>query len=284
AGILGGAYLFKMWGLPAAAVAMWHSARPENRARVGSIMVSAAFTSFLTGITEPIEFSFLFVAPVLYLLHAFLAGFAQLLFNVLGAHLGFTFSQGFIDYVLYYTLDTRPWLVLVVGPVFALLYYGVFRFFIERLDLMTPGREREDAATAATSAIAGGDSLERQLVLAFGGRRNIKSLDACITRLRVELHDVAKANPDRLKALGAAGVMNVGKSLQAVFGTRSENLKTDMEAYLKTGGAGDDADVVTSPPSIAPAPAAGDAALARDPAAATKARGYILALGGKQNI
>ncbi|MBA3296712.1 MAG: PTS transporter subunit EIIC, partial [Acidobacteria bacterium] len=116
AGILGGAYLFKMWGLPAAALAIWHSARPDQRKKVGGIMVSAALTSFLTGITEPIEFSFLFVAPILYGIHALLAGTAQLLFNVLGAKLGFTFSHGFIDYVLYYTLDTKPWLVLVVGP------------------------------------------------------------------------------------------------------------------------------------------------------------------------
>ena len=99
AGILGGAYLFKMWGLPAAAIAMWRAARPENRAKVGGIMISAALTSFLTGITEPIEFSFLFVAPVLYFLHALLAGSAQLLFHVLGAQLGFTFSHGFIDFV-----------------------------------------------------------------------------------------------------------------------------------------------------------------------------------------
>jgi PTS system glucose-specific IIC component len=284
AGILGGAYLFKMWGLPAAAIAMWHSARPENRARVGSIMVSAAFTSFLTGITEPIEFSFLFVAPVLYLVHALLAGLAQLSFNVLGAHLGFTFSQGFIDYVLYYGLDTRPWLVLVVGPVYAVIYYGVFRFFIERLNLMTPGREREDAAPA-TAAMAGGDSVARQLVLAFGGRRNIKSLDACITRLRVELHDVARASPERLRALGAAGVMNVGKNLQAVFGTRSENLKTDMEAYLKSAAAGQEDEVVApASPSAAAVTAAADAVRARDPAAAAKARGYVAALGGRDNI
>jgi PTS system glucose-specific IIC component len=288
AGILGGAYLFKMWGLPAAAIAMWRSARPENRARVGSIMVSAAFTSFLTGITEPIEFSFLFVAPVLYLVHALMAGSAQLLFNILGAHLGFTFSQGFIDYVLYYSLDTKPWLVLVVGPVYALLYYGVFRFFIERLDLVTPGREREDASAAdiAGVAAAGGDPFSRQLVLAFGGRRNIKSLDACITRLRVELHDVSKASPARLKALGAAGVMNVGHGIQAVFGTRSENLKTDMEAYLKT--AGPEADADEGAPSPAPpgplAAAVADVPRAPDPNAPAKARGYIDALGGRRNI
>src|SRR4051812_28721378 len=177
-----------MWGLPAAAIAMWRTAGPENRPKVGGIMISAAVTSFLTGITEPIEFSFLFVAPVLYFVHALLAGSAQLLFNVLGAHLGFTFSQGFIDYVLYYRLDTRPWLVFVCGPIYALIYYGVFRVFIERLNLMTPGRERDDVAAATAGAgagvgVGGADSLARQLVLAFGGRQNIKSLDACITRL-----------------------------------------------------------------------------------------------------
>ena len=281
AGILGGAYLFKMWGLPAAAIAIWRSARPENRARVGSIMLSAAFTSFLTGITEPIEFSFLFVAPVLYLIHAVLAGTAQFLFSVLGAHLGFTFSQGFIDFALYYGMDTRPWLVFVFGPIYALIYYGVFRFVIERLDLMTPGREREDAAVA-TAAAVGPETLARQLVLAFGGRRNIKSLDACITRLRVELHDVGKASPDRLKALGAAGVMNVGHGIQAVFGTRSENLKTDMEAYLQTPAAAED-DV--APPAASAVPVMAGAAVAvRDPAAAAKAAGYIDALGGRENI
>lgn len=283
AGILGGAYLFKMWGLPAAAIAIWRSARPENRARVGSIMVSAAFTSFLTGITEPIEFSFLFVAPVLYLIHAMLAGSAQFLFSMLGAHLGFTFSQGFIDYALYYGMDTRPWLVLVFGPVYALIYYGVFRFVIERLDLMTPGREREEAA-AVTAAAGGPDNFARELVLGFGGRRNIKSLDACITRLRVELHDVSKASPDRLRALGAAGVMNVGRSLQAVFGTRSENLKTDMEAYLKTPAAVEDDAASPAVSAVVQTVAAAELVAARDPAAAAKATGYIDALGGRENI
>jgi len=167
--------------------------------------------------------------------------------------------------------------------VYALLYYGVFRFFIERLNLMTPGREREDAA-AATAAMASDDSLARQLVLAFGGRRNIRSLDACITRLRVELDDVAKASPERLRALGAAGVMNVGKNLQAVFGTRSENLKTDMEAYLNTAGAERDDEVAAPASTSSQTVAVVDAASARDPAAAAKARGYIEALGGRQNI
>src|SRR6185436_6341186 len=138
---------------------------------------------------------------------------------------------------------------------------------------MTPGREREDAASASV-AMASEDSLARQLVLAFGGRRNIKILDACITRLRVELHDIAKASPDRLKTLGAAGVMNVGKNLQAVFGTRSENLKSDMEAYLKTAGSEVDEDVAATASTAAPAVGVAAAAIARDPAAAERARGY----------
>src|SRR3954451_18447718 len=141
---------------------------------------------------------------------------------------------------------------------------------------MTPGREREDVAAVTAGAggnVGAGDSLPRQLVLAFGGRQNIKSLDACITRLRVELRDVAKADPARLKALGAAGVMNVGKNLQAVFGTRSENLKSDMEAYLRTAGAEQDNEVSNLVTASAPAstPPAADTAIARDPAAATKA-------------
>jgi PTS system glucose-specific IIC component len=172
------------------------------------------------------------VAPLLYLFHALLAGCAQALFSLLGAKLGFTFSHGLIDFVLYYTLDTRAWLVLVVGPLWALVYYGLFRWAIARFDLKTPGREAGDGAT--TAAGAEGDGFARELVLAFGGRRNITSLDACITRLRVSVRDVARANPERLKTLGAAGVVVVGNGVQAIFGTRSENLKTDMEAWLRT--------------------------------------------------
>ena len=233
AGILGGAYLFKMWGLPAAALAIWQSARPEQRKKVGGIMLSAALTSFLTGITEPIEFTFLFVAPLLYVLHALLAGAAQVVSFVLGARLGFTFSHGFIDYVFYYTLDTKPWLIMAIGPFWGALYYGLFRWAIVRFDLKTPGRDVEDAAVAAPSA-AGADTLAGNLVQAFGGAGNITSLDACITRLRVTVVEPARVDTTRLKELGAAGVMSVGQSTQAIFGTRSENLKSGMESYLQS--------------------------------------------------
>ena len=286
AGILGGAYLFKMWGLPAAALAMWRCALPEQRTKVGGIMFSAALTSFLTGITEPIEFSFLFVAPVLYALHALMAGCAQLLFNVLGAKLGFTFSHGFIDFVLYYTIDTKPWLVLLIGPLWGLLYFGVFRWAILHFDLKTPGRDVEDPIVAAVPADAlAGDTMAGQLVQAFGGRDNITSLDACITRLRVTVRDRAGVQTDRLKALGATGVVMVGQNAQAIFGTRSENLKTDMELFLQAGGG--IAVAGAAPPAAAAAarPAAREAR--PEPANAQldhRAEALVKALGGTSNV
>ena len=281
AGNLGGGFLFKMFGLPAAAIAMWHCAKPENRMRVGSIMVSAALTSFLTGITEPIEFSFLFVAPVLYGIHAFLAGCAFPLLYLLGAKLGYTFSHGFIDYALFYAMDTRPWLVLVLGPLYAGIYYGVFRTFILRLDLKTPGREREELSRVdARAEVALG--MARELVLAFGGRSNIKSLDACITRLRMGLHDVHKANQAKLKALGAVGVIVAGSGMQAIFGTRAEGLKTDMEEYLKT--AGPEAELGEEAQPAVEYAAKGITPKLRDPEAAHKASDFLKALGGAKNV
>ncbi len=205
AGILGGGFLFKMWGLPAAAIAIWHCAKKERRVEVGGIMVSAALTSFLTGITEPIEFAFLFVAPLLYGVHALLAGISFVIMYELGARLGYTFSQGFIDYVLYFIKDTKPWLVLLIGPIYGLIYYGVFRTLINFLNLKTPGRESDDNGAPAAVVTGQPGGLPAQVVLALGGRGNIAALDACITRLRVGLHDVAKADPDRLKALGPPG-------------------------------------------------------------------------------
>ena len=282
AGNMAGGYLFKMWGLPAAAIAIWHSARPENRVKVGGMMISAALTAWLTGITEPIEFTFMFVAPVLYAIHALLAGVAYFLCIELGVKHGMTFSHGAIDFAVLYAKSTNGWWLIPMGLAWAAMYYSIFRFVIAKFDLKTPGREVEEAVTSseATADIAHG--FTKQLVLAFGGKSNIKSLDACITRLRVELNDMSKANPDKLKALGAAGVVVVGKGMQAIFGTRSENLKTDMEEYLKT--AGPEADAIEEPsPVTAPAPA-GIVSKLRDPEAADKARKLIAALGGSGNI
>ncbi len=282
AAILGGGFVFKMFGLPAAAFAIYQSARPENKARVAGIMGSAALTSFLTGITEPLEFSFLFVAPLLYAVHAVLVGLAYLSTYLLDARLGYSFSHGFIDYALYYLNDIRPWIILVLGPIFALVYYVSFRALISWFDLKTPGREIEPAEAVDPKAATAND-FARQLVLAFGGRSNIRGLDACITRLRVEVAEMGKANAEKLKALGAAGVVTVGNNLQAIFGPRSENLMTDMQEYL--AGAGPEAEL----PSGAEAPQVTykpDALKprARDPEAPAKARAILAGLGGSANV
>jgi PTS system glucose-specific IIC component len=281
AGRMTGGYLFKMFGLPAAALAIWRAARPDQRARVGGIMVSAALTAFLTGITEPIEFAFLFVAPVLYGIHAVLAGLAYFLCVTLNIRHGFTFSHGLIDYVVLFPKSHGALWLLVIGPLWAALYYGVFSFAIRRFNLLTPGREPE-AEMGSPVRTATADSFALQLVRAFGGRGNIASLDACITRLRVKLNDVGKASPEKLKALGAAGVVVLGDGVQAIFGTQSENLKTDMEEFLKT--AGPEADQAEEPSLVKTPPPAGLQPPLRDPDAARKAAAFIAALGGKANI
>ncbi|MGB3295937.1 MAG: glucose-specific PTS transporter subunit IIBC [Phormidesmis sp.] len=284
AGIIGGAYWFKMFGLPAAAIAIWHTAKPQNRKQVGGIMLSAALTSFLTGITEPIEFSFVFVAPVLFLVHAVLAGFADFLFVTLGGRMGFTFSHGFIDFVMFYTLGTKVWLILAFGPFFAALYYFSFRFVIKYFSLETPGREEQEITGDVSSGLPKDDeAMAKELVLAFGGRSNIDSLDACITRLRIGVKDMGKVNIARLKSLGASGVLKIGNNAQAIFGPRSENLKTDMAEYLKTAGPeADEITAVTASESM-------DAAeilpkVEADPNAAKKAQRIVVALGGISNI
>jgi PTS system glucose-specific IIC component len=215
-----------MWGLPAAAAAITLAARPENRAKIGGIMMSAALTAFLTGITEPIEFSFLFVAPILYVIHALLAGVAYVVCILLGIKHGFTFSHGLIDYVVLFPKSHNALWLFVLGPIWGALYFGVFTFLIRKLNLPTPGREAVEEAVVVHSA--GGDEFALQIVRALGGRSNIVNLDACITRLRVKLKDSSKVSADKLKALGAAGVVMVGDGVQAIFGTRSDVLKTEI--------------------------------------------------------
>ena len=281
-GILGGGFLFKMFGLSGAALAMWRAAKPENRARIGSIMAAGALTAFLTGITEPLEFTFLFVAPLLYVVHAFLAGLSFPIMYLLGGRLGYTFSHGAIDYGLFYANDIRPWLVLVIGPIYFVVYFLVFTVVIRAFNLKTPGRE-EDTAEPGEAREDAADRFSQQLVLAFGGRSNITDLDACITRLRVGVKDINRADQAKLKALGAAGVLLVGNNMQAIFGTRSENLKTDMEEYLKT--AGDEAEVPDEAArEISYQPTGGATVRLRDPMAPEKARGMIDGLGGRDNI
>ena len=200
---------------------------------------------------------------------------------LLGGRLGYTFSQGAIDYGLFFANDIKRWLVLIVGPIYFVIYYLVFYGLITLLKMKTPGREDEEVDVQDARE----DSANRfaqQLVLAFGGRSNIEDLDACITRLRVGVNDIGKADQKKLKALGAAGVLVVGDNMQAIFGTRSENLKTDIEEYLKV--AGDEAEL--SPDAIAEVvyEAPGVVPKLRDPMAAEKARDFISGLGGSKNI
>jgi glucose PTS system EIICB or EIICBA component len=279
AGILAGAFLFKMFGLPGAAMAIWRTAKPENRVKVGSLMISAALTSFLTGITEPIEFSFMFVAPGLYFMHAVLAASTQFVSNSLGMHMGFTFSQGCIDFLAFNAFGKfaqRWWLVLVLGPAYFAIYYTSFTWAINFFNLKTPGREDE----SVDDAVTGTDTQRSQeLVLAFGGRNNISNLDACITRLRVAVKDPGRVDDAKLKSLGAAGVMRIGNGIQAVFGTLSENLKTDMEIYLKN--AGPEADGPRLSKVLGSDSGGGAPRAALDPA---KAGRILAALGGKANV
>ncbi|MEI6897092.1 MAG: PTS glucose transporter subunit IIBC [Psychromonas sp.] len=228
-GQLAGGYMFKMYGLPAAAIAIWHSAKPENRAKIGGIMISAALTSFLTGITEPIEFAFMFVAPILYVIHAILAGSAYVVTNMLGMVHGTSFSHGFIDFLVLSANSQKIILFPIIGLGYAAIYYTVFRVLIVKLNLKTPGREDEEVSEIIA---LDNEEMSAALVAAFGGKANIDSLDACITRLRISVKDIEKVNQAELKKIGAAGVMISGHGVQAIFGTKSDNLKTDMVAYM----------------------------------------------------
>lgn len=237
AGNLAGGYLFKMFGLPAAALAMWRMARPENRDKVAGLMISAALTSFLTGVTEPIEFAFMFLAPVLYLVHALICCAGFVLCILLGIKHGMTFSHGLIDFLILFPQSHNALWLLVIGPIWAAAYYFIFSLAISKFNLKTPGREDDALATAepATSTSGAPTTRAGQVVEAFGGASNIRTLDACITRLRVVVSDQAKVDSERLKKLGATAVVKVADGIQAIFGTQSENLKTEMEHFLTNG-------------------------------------------------
>ncbi|MFV8828703.1 glucose-specific PTS transporter subunit IIBC [Alkalihalobacterium sp. APHAB7] len=228
---MAGLFPFMLFGLPAAALAIYHEARPERKKAVAGIMASAALTSFLTGITEPIEFAFLFVAPVLFLIHCVFAGFSFVIMDLLGVKAGFTFSGGFIDYVLYWGLSTNSWMIIPVGIGFAFIYYFGFRFAIRKWNLKTPGREPEEQVSQ-TPAKGNKSELAKNVLHALGGKNNITALDACITRLRVSVKDRAEVDSSQLKKLGASGVLEMGNNIQAIFGTQSDALKGQIKDLI----------------------------------------------------
>src|SRR6478609_2813981 len=251
AGLLtSGFYPILMFGLPAAALAMIHMANPKQKKVAFGILGAAAITAFLTGVTEPLEFAFMFVAFPLYLVHAVLTGLSLAIAYMLDIHLGFSFSAGLIDFLLYGTAPAanNVWMLLVMGAVFFVVYYVLFRLVIRWWNLRAPGREPDDEFEAEQAAnldddtvpaISGGGTAlatrpaatvkAERLIAAFGGRENLVNVDACITRLRMEVADKNQVDKKRLKALGAAGVIEVGNNVQAIFGTQAELLKNDIK-------------------------------------------------------
>ena len=233
---MSGFFPVMMFGLPAACLAMYHEARPERRKAVGGMLFSLAFTSFLTGVTEPIEFTFMFVAPLLYAIHALLTGASMALMNAIDVKLGFGFSAGLFDYVLNFSLATRPWMLLPVGAAYAALYYGLFRFFIRRFDLATPGREKGVVAETATASAGGARG--GAFVAALGGAANLVSVDACTTRLRLIVADQQAIDDDALTALGARGIIRPSeKAAQVVLGPIADLVAEEIRGALAWSGA-----------------------------------------------
>jgi len=228
---MAGFFPVMMFGLPAACLAMYRAAREDQRKAVGGLLFSMALTSFLTGITEPVEFTFMFLAPALYAFHAVLTGVSMALMDLLNVRHGFGFSAGLFDYVLNYKLSTRGWLILPFGALYFLLYYVAFRWFIVRFNVPTPGRAPAETPPTAAVPIAGAgrEAEAAALVAALGGRDNLLDIDACTTRLRLRVANQDKVDESALKALGAAGVLRPSEdTVQVVIGLRAEEIAGNM--------------------------------------------------------
>ncbi|CNH19118.1 N-acetylglucosamine-specific PTS transporter subunit IIBC [Yersinia intermedia] len=256
-----GFFPIMMFGLPGAALAIYHCARPENRAKVAGIMLAGAFAAFFTGITEPLEFSFMFVAPVLYFLHAVLTGISVFIAASMHWIAGFGFSAGLVDMVLSSRnpLATQWYMLIPQGLVFFAIYYVVFRFTIQKFNLLTPGRELAvegseedgyDVNVDNTPAVNESEinGLARRYIGAIGGSDNLTAIDACITRLRLNVKDSAQVNDSVAKRLGASGVIRLNKqSVQIIVGTRAELIASAMRTVLAGGS------VPAASSSVAPA-------------------------------
>ncbi|MDD6629731.1 MAG: glucose PTS transporter subunit IIA [Faecalibacterium sp.] len=273
---MAGKFPFMMFGLPGAALAMYHCAKPEKKKAAGGLLLSAALTAFLTGITEPLEFTFIFVALPMYAVHCVLAGLSFMLMHILNVGVGMTFSGGLIDLVLFGAMQGNAkthWIwVVVVGAVYFVLYYLIFRFMISKFNYKTPGRDdaeevklytRADvnarSAASGSNAPAGDDPVSALIVEGLGGTDNLSDVDCCATRLRCTVKDAALVRQDVLKASGASGVICKGNGVQVVYGPKVAVIKAKLEDYLETAPK-------TPAATAAPAPAAAPAA----PAAAAK--------------
>jgi N-acetylglucosamine PTS system EIICBA or EIICB component len=249
---MAGFFPVMMFGLPAACLAMYHTALPDRRKAIAGLLASMALTAFLTGVTEPIEFSFMFLAPLLYAVHAVLTGFAMVIMNALDIRLGFGFSAGLFDYVINFNKATHPLLLLPVGAVYFALYYGIFRFAILKFDLKTLGRD--DEAPSSVSALQDSDGRGRAFADALGGSANLESVDACTTRLRLIVKNSSAIDEPRLKALGARGFVHPSaNALQVVLGPIADQVAGEIRAALMQRGiAASATPVVQEAPSAAP--------------------------------
>jgi N-acetylglucosamine PTS system EIICBA or EIICB component len=234
---MSGFFPVMMFGLPAACLAMYHAARPERRKAVGGLLLSMALTAALTGVTEPIEFSFMFLAPALFLLHAVLTGISMVAMNLLGVKLGFGFSAGLFDYVINFGKATHPLWLWPIGAVYFVIYYVVFRAAIRFFDLKTLGREPESEVVADTAPFDA-DARGPAFVKALGGAANLRSVDACTTRLRLILANGENVDAQALKALGARGLVRPSaNALQVVLGPIADQVAAEMRASIVRGGA-----------------------------------------------
>lgn len=248
---MAGKFPFMIFGLPAAAFAMYKTARPEKKKVVGSLLLSAALTSMITGITEPLEFTFLFVAPLMYAVHCVLAGLSYMLMHILNVGVGMTFSGGLIDMTLFGILQGNAkthWIwIVVVGLIYAVVYYFVFYFMITKMNLKTPGREPDDvepklyrrsdvneakAAKVKSADKRASDVVSAMILKGLGGKENLSDVDCCATRLRVTVNDASKVMDDMLKASGASGVIHKGNGVQVIYGPKVSVIKSDLEDFI----------------------------------------------------
>ena len=283
---MAGKFPLMIFGLPGAALAMYRTARPEKRKAVAGLLLSAALTSMITGITEPLEFTFLFVAPLMYAVHCVYAGLAYMLMHILNVCVGMTFSGGLIDLTLFGILqgnDKTHWIwVVVVGAVYFVVYYLTFSAMIVRMDLKTPGREAdgEEAKLYTRSdfkektgigpdgaASSGGDAVSAAILRGLGGKANVSDVDCCATRLRVTVVDSAKVDDALLKQSGASGVVHKGNGIQVIYGPQVAVIKSNLVDFMETPAADAPVDLPAAAPAPAPAekPAEKPAAPARQP-------------------
>ena len=279
---MSGFFPVMMFGLPAACLAMYHTALPPRRRLVGGLLGSIALTSILTGVTEPIEFTFMFLAPVLYAVHALLTGVAFIIMNALHVRLGFGFSAGLFDYVLNFNRATRPLWLLPVGVVYFILYYVLFRFVIVRFDLKTPGRDPGETMIAPAAAPA---ERARAWIGALGGAANLLAVDACTTRLRLKVADQAAVDEPGLRQLGARGMVRPApQALQVVIGTVADQLAGEIRAALHSTPPSGAAVVHAEAPARTVPAAAAPVVMGESPPWNARAAALLSALGGRANV